>query len=64
MIPQSFANRISDMPKFRNVIVHHYAGVDTKIVYRSMKEEVDDFELFAKYIYEWLDKQGLLQDNE
>lgn len=64
VIPQSFATRISDMPKFRNIIVHHYADVDTKIVYRNMQENVDDFESFAKYIYEWLDKQGLLSDIE
>lgn len=46
-----------------NNIVHHYAEVDTKIVYHSMKNEVDDFEHFAKYIYEWLAQQGLLRDN-
>lgn len=64
VIPQTFAMEISGMPKFRNVIVHHYADVDSGIVYRSMQEEVEDFELFARYVHGWLDKQGLLQDNE
>ena len=64
VIPTTFANKIASMPRFRNVLVHEYIDVDTSRVYRSLQEELDDFTEFARYINEWLDKQGTLSESQ
>jgi len=64
VIPVSFARKIEGMPRFRNVLVHEYVDIDSKRVYQNMQEELDDFDLFGRYIKEWLDKQGLLNPPE
>ncbi len=58
VIPTTFASKIAPMPRFRNVLVHEYVDIDTNRVYRSLQDELDDFTEFARYINEWLDKQG------
>lgn len=64
VIPREYAERIAPMPGFRNILVHGYAELDPRLVYKNWQEEMDDFVEFARYITEWLDKQGLLKDNK
>lgn len=59
VIPAEFAEKIKGMPKFRNILVHQYAEIDTRRVYRNMQEELEDSVLFARYVSDWLDKHGL-----
>lgn len=59
VIPTTFAERIASMPGFRNVLVHDYIEIDTSRVYRNLQDGLGDFVEFARYITEWLDKNGL-----
>jgi uncharacterized protein YutE (UPF0331/DUF86 family) len=61
VIPAAYAVKIMAMPKFRNILVHEYVNIDPRLVYENMQEELNDFVLFARYINEWLNKQGLLK---
>lgn len=42
------------MAKFRNIIVHHYDGVDASVVVSILREHLDDFETFKRTILEYL----------
>ncbi len=54
VLPPDFAQRLVDMARFRNVLVHLYLEVDLERVYRYIQEDLDDFETFARYVSEWL----------
>lgn len=56
VLPQDFARKIVGMAKFRNVLVHLYMEVDLEKVYYYLQHDLDDFDLFAKYISEYLAK--------
>ena len=60
VIPAAYAGKIMAMPRFRNVLVHEYVDIDPRRVYDNMREHLNDFVLFARYINEWLSKNGLL----
>ena len=59
VIPAAYAGKIMAMPRFRNILVHEYVNIDPRRVYENMQDHLVDFVLFARYIYDWLDKQGL-----
>ncbi len=42
------------MSKFRNVIVHDYARVDSAIVVRILREHLDDMTRFKDVVREWI----------
>jgi uncharacterized protein YutE (UPF0331/DUF86 family) len=42
---------------FRNVIVHGYAGVDLRPLYRASTQGVDDLDAFARAVAEWANRQ-------
>lgn len=44
------------MAKFRNIIVHHYDGVDASIVVNILRQHLVDFETFKKTIFEYLQR--------
>lgn len=50
IIPDNFAARIRGMAGFRNILVHEYADVDLREVYRILQERLEDFREFARYI--------------
>ncbi len=56
VIPMDFAQRLVGMAKFRNVLVHLYLEVDLHRVYTYIQENLGDFELFARYIGEYISK--------
>ncbi len=60
VIPSDYANRVEGMAGFRNILVHQYISIDPHRVYKNMQEELNDLMVFGQYIYEWLNKQGLL----
>ena len=59
VIPAAYAGKIMAMPRFRNILVHEYVNINPRRVYENMQDHLVDFVLFARYIYDWLDKQGL-----
>jgi uncharacterized protein YutE (UPF0331/DUF86 family) len=41
---------LARMASFRNLIVHDYARIDNEIVYRILRERLDDFDRYAQAI--------------
>jgi len=56
IIPDKFAYYFSPVAGFRNILVHEYAKIDLTEVHRHLQKDLDDFEKFAKYIIEYLNK--------
>jgi len=56
VVPPAFANRLVDMARFRNVLVHLYLEVDTRKVYQYIQNNLGDFEEFARYVAIFLKK--------
>ena len=61
VLPLDFAQKIVGMAKFRNVLVHLYVEVDLHKVYYYLQNDLEDFELYMRYVSEYLtglDKQS------
>jgi len=56
IIPKDFAETVSSMISFRNLLVHDYASIDLNIVYEFLQTKLQDFEKFIKHISRWLKK--------
>ncbi|MBL7075024.1 DUF86 domain-containing protein [candidate division KSB1 bacterium] len=55
VIPMDFAERISGMVNFRNILIHAYLKIDENIVYEHLTT-IEDFRVFQKHILEYLKK--------
>ena len=55
IIPREFADTIASMIGFRNILVHDYASIDLNLVYAFLKNKLEDFNLFIKYVAKWLE---------
>lgn len=62
IVPPVFANKLTGMAKFRNVLVHLYLEVDLKKVFAYLQNDLGDFELYAQYVSEYL-TQREAEDN-
>lgn len=56
IIPGEFAHYFSPVAGFRNILVHEYAKIDLTEVHRHLQKDLVDFDKFAKYISEYLNK--------
>ncbi len=56
VIPKEFSEKMVEMAKFRNLLVHLYWEIDPKVEFEFLKSDLNDFELFAKYIVKFLKK--------
>lgn len=54
ILPEAFGQRLSQMAGFRNILVHMYLAIDPSRVYEYLQHNLDDFELFAQYISQFL----------
>ncbi|MCJ7579307.1 MAG: DUF86 domain-containing protein [Candidatus Aminicenantes bacterium] len=50
IVPDSFIDRLIEMAKFRNRIVHIYWEIDEDLVYDIIQNYLSDFELFIQSI--------------
>ena len=50
IISKALAEKLADMARFRNLLVHGYARVDNARVLEIVKNELDDVEAFVKEI--------------
>jgi uncharacterized protein YutE (UPF0331/DUF86 family) len=50
IIPREFADKISPMAGFRNILVHEYLKVDLAQVYEKLQTGLDDFRTFTRYV--------------
>lgn len=58
LIPTDFARRIRGMAGMRNAIVHVYWNLDYAAIYEVIDERLSDFDDFAKYTLEYLEREG------
>jgi uncharacterized protein YutE (UPF0331/DUF86 family) len=54
ILPKDFAENLAIAADFRNVLVHMYADVDIGKLYSYLQNDVDDLEIFAEYIANYL----------
>lgn len=47
-------NSLSDMARFRNLVVHGYGTVDTERLWLIVQENLKDFEVYIKKIQTYL----------
>jgi len=56
VIKKEFAEKMVDLVKFRNIIVHDYLYIDYKKVYKNL-QRLDEFRNFVKVVVEYLKKK-------
>ena len=54
IISTKITNKLKDMKKFRNVLIHRYTDVINKLVYDHATKEKDDFLSFKKEILKFI----------
>ena len=52
IIDKELSNKLVKMAKFRNLLIHMYYKVDDREVYKIIKENLSDIEMFVKEIEE------------
>ncbi|AKB41151.1 MULTISPECIES: type VII toxin-antitoxin system HepT family RNase toxin [Methanosarcina] len=57
ILPRDFAERLAPAAGFRNVLVHMYEEVDLGIMKEFLTERLGDFEEFAGYVLEYIEKK-------
>ena len=56
VLPDDKVADFQNMASFRNMLVHHYESVDEEVVFGIFKNKLGDFDLFEKYILEYVKK--------
>jgi len=56
VLPEEKLSDYQNMASFRNILVHHYEKVENEVVFGIFKNKLGDFDLFRKYILEYLRK--------
>ena len=54
IIDSDISDKLMDMRRFRNIVVHRYGKIDDKIAFSLLKDELDDFEHFNERIRTFL----------
>lgn len=54
ILHQDDLENFENMASFRNLLVHYYEKVDDEVVFGIFKKNLDDFDLFASRIIEYL----------
>ncbi|MFQ5605984.1 MAG: DUF86 domain-containing protein [bacterium] len=55
---KEFVERLVDMVKFRNLLVHVYWKVDEERLYRILQKDLSDFEKFTAGVRTYLEKEN------
>ncbi len=58
VIDKELGERLSEMAKFRNLLVHQYWRVDDERVFRIIEEDISDLEEFIESVVRYLEKGG------
>jgi len=58
IIPEDFAKEFAQAAGFRNVLVHMYEEVNIDILHMFLTERLEDFDEFAKYIAQYLNRNS------
>lgn len=57
IVSEHVRNTMTKMAKFRNIVVHDYARIESEIVLGILKKDVGDFKHFAREIIAYMDAQ-------
>lgn len=58
ILGDELADRLGDMARFRNLLVHQYAEVDNRKVHEMLQENLEDIEDFMTRIEQFLEDEG------
>jgi uncharacterized protein YutE (UPF0331/DUF86 family) len=56
VVPAAFAARFRGVAGFRNVLVHGYLEVDLDLVQQTVAGRLDEFERFATFVEDFLER--------
>ena len=56
VLPDEKVVDYQNMASFRNMLVHHYESVEDEVVFGIFKNRLGDFDLFRRFILEYLKK--------
>jgi len=59
ILPASFAEKLSRVAGFRNLLIHEYLAIDPREVYKAL-QNLRDLETFSKYVYRFLKQKNYL----
>ena len=62
VLPAEFAQRLSGVAGFRNILIHEYLTVDPQRVYEMLHTGLDDLSQFSEYITAYLREIGSTED--
>ena len=54
LMPPDLGRTMVEMTGFRNVLVHEYAEIDADVVFRILREHLEDFHRFETEALRWL----------
>lgn len=54
ILPEDLASQMAKLAGFRNILVHEYSGLDTKLVYRVLQDDGKTLGAFRKSAKEFL----------
>jgi len=54
LIKKEFSLRLQEMAQFRNLLVHRYAEIETKKIFKIMKEDVKDVKDFVRVVLKFV----------
>jgi len=55
VLPQEFAQEISESASFRNAIVHEYNKIDREVIYRTIDEAIKQYADYCQYLLDFLE---------
>lgn len=61
ILPESFAEQLSKIAGFRNVLIHEYLAIDPIKVYEAL-QKLDDMEAFIDHVHSFLRREGYLEE--
>lgn len=59
VIPTDMESRLANMISMRNILVHEYLEIDLSIVHSSLRDDLADFDLFARLVEDYLEREGV-----
>jgi uncharacterized protein YutE (UPF0331/DUF86 family) len=62
VLPTDFAQRISGVAGFRNILIHEYLTVDPQRVYQMLQTGLDDLSKFGEYVSVYLLQNRSIED--
>ena len=58
VVPRDLLPALTDMARFRNLIVHDYTRIDDARVYAILKKRLGDFDAYARAVAAYLERRG------